>query len=162
VGPLPLIIGAGVAKGIGAIFGFNAQKKAYRENKKAALKNLDLIYDDLNAHEAEERAAALQAREGVELQGDALEGETVTSAAAGNVVGASIDALIRNVARQEAQAKLTIDTNLENTQAQIQRQARGAQLGAIDRINSVQKPSNGALALRIAGIGLDAYSQYKS
>lgn len=159
---LPLILGAAAFKLGGAILGHSAQKKAYRENKKGALKNLDLIYDDLNAREAEERAASLQAREGVELQGGALAGETVSSAAAGNVAGASIDALIRNVARQEAQAKLTIDTNLENTQAQIQRQARGAQLGAVDRINSVQKPSNGALALRIAGIGLDAYSQYNS
>ncbi len=159
---LPLLIGAGVAKGIGAIFGFNAQKKAYRENKKAALKNLDLIYDDLNAREAEERAATIQAQENVALQAGALTGQTATSAAAGNVAGGSVDALLRDVLRQEAAAKNTLDTNLGNTISQIGRQARGAQLQTVDRINSVQKPSAGALALQIAGIGLETYTNYKT
>ena len=158
---LPLIIGAAAAQGIGAILGHSAQKKAYNANKKLALKNLDLIYDDLNARTLQEREAAGQQREMTAIEGGMLEGQTAVSAAAGNVQGATVDALLRDVQRQEAQARLTIDTNLSNTEAQIGRQRRGAALAAEQQIASVPKPSGASLALRLAGVGLDAYSAYK-
>jgi hypothetical protein len=160
---LPLLIGASVVLGgAQAILGHQAQKKQARENKKAALRNLDLIYDDLNARALEERASATQQKEMVATQAGALAGETTTSAAAGNVQGASVDALLRDVQRQEAQARLTIDTNLGNTEAQIERQRRGASVDAQNQIAGVQSPSGASLAMRLAGVGLDAYSLYKS
>ena len=142
------------------ILGHNAQKKAARENKKAALKNLDLMYDDLDARAAEERAAATQATEMVELDAGQLEGQTTVSAASGNVAGGTVDALLRDVARQEAQAKLTIGTNLENTLGQVGRQKRGAVAMAEQQIASVKPPSDLGLALGLANVGIGAYNSY--
>jgi hypothetical protein len=142
------------------ILGHNAQKKAARENKKFALKNLSLMYDDLDARAAEEAAAASQATQAVETDAGSLEGSTAVSAASGNVAGATVDALLHDVARQEAQAKMTIATNLENTLGQVQRQKRGAVAMAEQQIAAVKPPSDLGLALNLAGVGIGAYNQY--
>jgi hypothetical protein len=160
---LPLLFGAAaVVQGIGAVLDHQAQKKQAKAVRKSALKNLDLIYDDLDARAREERAAALQQQEMVELEGGALEGQTVTSAAAANVQGATVDALLKDVQRQEAQAKLTIGTNLSNTEGQIARQKRGAIADAEAQIAGAPNPSSAALGMRLAGIGLNSYTQYRS
>jgi hypothetical protein len=145
-----------------SIFGkHQAQRRAARENRRAALENLKLTVGDLNARATQEAAAATQAKLTIEQDAGMLEGQTATSAAAGNVSGQTVDSLLRDVVMQEGQAKSTIDANLGYALGQIERGKRGAAAAANAQINQVQAPSWGSLALGLAGVGLNAYTGYR-
>lgn len=146
---------------LGSIGKYKAQKKAAKENRKAAIENLKLVYNDLNALSIQESAAASQEAQMASTQAAGLRGETTVSAAAGNVGGASVDALLNDVSRQESEALSVINTNLGFKKDQIRRRQRGAQAQAVAQINGVPQPSMGALALDIAGTALNTYSLMK-
>lgn len=146
---------------MGSIGKHKAQKKAAKENKRAASENLKLVYNDLNALSIQESAAASQEAQMAQTQAAGLRGETAVSAAAGNVSGATVDALLNDVSRQESEALNVISTNLGFKKDQIRRKQRGAQAQATAQINGVQQPSMGALALDIAGTALNTYALYK-
>jgi hypothetical protein len=156
----PFLIGAGLNIA-GSLFNFGAKKKAAKANKAAALENLKLMYNDLNARATQERAAATQATEGVQLEADALEGQTATSAAAGNVTGATVDALLRDVSAQEGRALSTINTNLDFSLGQVKRRQRAAVAQADQTIKGIQKPSLLGLGLEIGGSVLNSYTGYR-
>lgn len=157
---ISLLASAGI-KIVGSILGYNAKKQEAKANKKAALQNLGLMYNDLNARAAQERAAASQARETVQEQAGALEGQTTVSAASGNVAGATVDALLGDVSRQEGRALSTIDANLGFTEGQIKREQRGAHARAQQQIAGVKSPSWASLGLQIGATGLNTYASLR-
>jgi hypothetical protein len=159
--PIAIAVGSGIIQGIGAIAKHQAQKKAAKANKKAALTNLKLMYDDLNAQASQQIAVAADARMNTAVEAEGLKGSATVGAASSNVAGASLTAILNDITRQEGQANSTIDRNLSNTLAQVQRQKRGARANAEAQIAGVQNPSWLATGLQIGGAALDTYSLLK-
>lgn len=157
-----LIIGSALIKGISSFLGYNAKKKAAKANRQAALENLGFTQNTLGQREAQEKEAAIVAKQDIGLDADSLRGQTVTSAAAGNVMGSTVDLLLQDVAAQEGRAKSGVERQLDFTLSGIESRRKGAVIEAKQRIASVPNPSAGALALDLAGVGLSAYSSYRS
>lgn len=86
-----------------------------------------------------------------------LAGQTTVSAASGNVAGASVDALLNDVVRQEGRALSTIDANLGFAQGQLRREKRAAHARAEQQIAGVKSPSWASLGLQLGGTALNTY-----
>lgn len=157
---LPVAVPVAIAVGQGLLDYFGKKKQA-KANRKAALANLAIMYDDLNARARQEQAAASQQRQAVQQDAAHLRAETTVGAASSNVAGASVTALLNDITAQELNATGTIDQNLENTLDQIQRNKRGARAQAESQIAGVPQPSLAGAGLGI-GVGVfDAFQRYR-
>lgn len=78
------------------------------------------------------------------------------SAGEAGVAGASVDALLNDIQRQNDEFKTNTNINLQNDVGQIEEQKRAARVDAQNRINSVPFPSSLATGLQIGGDVLGA------
>lgn len=155
--PATVILVASTAIQIGsAVASHQAQSKQAKANKANALDAMMDTFKDISLQEAQHKEAAAQTL----LQADrqAREDEALARVSAGEagVSGASVDALIGDLAARAGEFKTTQQKNLDWTLSQLDRQRKGAQSTAQSRIAGVPAPSAIGTGLTIAGSGLNA------
>jgi hypothetical protein len=120
---------------------FQPQQRMLQEQEKGAAEKMDTVRE---AREAKATA-------------------TVAAGEAG-VSGLSVDALLAEFDGRAAAANDRTDQNTEWTLSQLNNEMKGIRANAEDRINSVQRaaaPSFFNTGLKIAGVGLDSYNDFK-
>ncbi|MBD9558450.1 hypothetical protein [Ensifer sp. ENS03] len=138
------------------------QNQLYRENAKRANENARQQMFDTQQRMIQEQEAG--AAEKIDTMREAREARATAEAAAGeaNVSGLSVEALMREFSGREASFNDRVDQNTDWSLRQLNNEMKGIRANAEDRINSVQraaKPSFFDAGLRIAGAGLDQYSE---
>lgn len=137
------------------------QNQLYRDNAARANQNArDQMFQTQQRMLQEQEAAAA---EKIDNSREARAAKATASAAAGEagVTGLSVDALLREFDGRAAEANDRIDQNTEWSMTQLNNEMKGVRANAEDRINSVQraaKPSFWDAGLRIAGAGLDGFT----
>jgi hypothetical protein len=86
----------------------------------------------------------------------------IVAAEGSGISGLSVDALLNDLAGQQAARQKTADTNLGWTLAQMQQEKLGAAAQRDSRILSAPKPSSLGLALQIGGQALGGFDAYKT
>lgn len=81
--------------------------------------------------------------------------EARVSAGEAGVAGASVDALLGDIGRQDAEYKTATDINLNNTLDQLEAEKRGIRVQAENIKAGVAAPSPLALGVGLAGAGLN-------
>lgn len=87
-----------------------------------------------------------------------------TSAGESGVGGASVNALLMDLTRQNANRNQTVEQNLNNTRQQVAYENKANHSSAKARNASMPKPVKNnwaATGLQIAGAGVSSYGQYK-
>lgn len=145
-----------------AILSHGEQNRRYEQNRRAVLENLKIQREALAARAEQERTRAGQAIERAGQVTDSAESMARVAAAASGVGGASVDALLRTIRRDEAQSRMSIRDNLVVSLDQIQRARESAEAQARGRIAAVQPASGLLTGLRIAGAGIQALTDIQS
>ncbi|MDR6816270.1 hypothetical protein J2X76_001424 [Neorhizobium sp. 2083] len=149
---------------IGAQQQAKQQNAMVRENQRAANENLVREYADVQTRQIQEEDAAAAQKQDLSREARAARATTMAAAGEGGVSGLSVDALLADVYGKEATAKDRISQNTGFTTENLTREMDGLKAKAKDRINSMpwaSGPSPFAAALKIGGIGLDGYSNYR-
>ena len=158
-----ILAGAQLAIGVGkAIAGHKGQQKQYFQNKRSALKNLQLTNRDLTIQTIERTIARRQSEDEAGLALQQSLGTSRAAAAASGVAGASVEAIDQSLVRDFGRFKDTTAFNFELTLDQVQRLREQAGAQAQDQINQVQRPSLLNTALSIGGSVLGAVNQQYS
>lgn len=92
----------------------------------------------------------------------AAKATAVTSAGDAGVSGLSVNALLTDLAGQQQLRQGAVDTNLDMTLQQLQREQQGAAVTRQSRINSAQDPSLAGLLIGVAKTGVDGFTGYKT
>lgn len=140
------------------------QNEMVRENQRNANLNAAREYTDVQTRQIQEEDAAAVQKQDVAREARAARATTMAAAGEAGVSGLSVDALLADVYGKEATAKDRISQNTGFTTQNLTRELDGVKAKAQDRINSMpwaSGPSPFAAALKIGGVGLDAYSRYQ-
>ena len=140
------------------------QNAMVRQNQIAANQNAVREYADIQTRQIQEEDAAAVQKQDVAREARAARASTMAAAGEAGVSGLSVDALLGDVYGKEATAKDRISQNTVFTTQNLTRELDGVKAKAQDRINSMpwaRGPSPFAAALKIGGVGLDAYSSYQ-
>jgi hypothetical protein len=145
-----------------------AQDEAIRQN--AALANRDYMNQTkaLQDKQAQEDAAAGQRESDVSVQAAQARSTAQTAAGEAGVGGLSVNALMDDFTRQEADYRTQSRTNLEGLRDQTSRELEAAQIQGQGRTESmkpyqptpIQYPSLVGAALRVGGESAGALSSY--
>lgn len=141
------------------------QTQMHQMNQASALRDMQLQYIDSGIREQQERQAAAERAQ--ERRRTALIEAGSASAAIGEsgVAGLTMSALMREIFGQASRDVANINTNLDWTTDQLQREREAVYSSSISRMNSTAPgvaPSPWAAALRIGSAGLDSYVYYKA
>jgi hypothetical protein len=140
------------------------QNDMVRENQRAANANLVREYADVQTRQIQEEDAAAVQKQDVSREARAARATTMAAAGEAGVSGLSVEALLADVYGKEATAKDRVSQNTGFTTDNLTREMDGLKAKATDRINSMpwaSGPSPFAAALKIGGVGLDGYNNYK-
>ncbi|QRI63447.1 hypothetical protein JQ506_21995 [Shinella sp. PSBB067] len=149
---------------IGAQQAAKQQNAMVRENQRNANLNAAREYTDVQTRQIQEEDAAAVQKQDVAREARAARAATMAAAGEAGVSGLSVDALLADVYGKEATAKDRISQNTGFTTTNLTREMDGVKAKAQDRINSMpwaSGPSPFAAALKIGGVGLDAYSRHQ-
>lgn len=147
---------------IGAQQAAKQQNAMVRENQRNANLNAAREYTDIQTRQIQEEDAAAVQKQDVAREARAARATTMAAAGEAGVSGLSVDALLADIYGKEATAKDRISQNTGFTTQNLTRELDGVKAKAQDRINSMpwaSGPSPFAAALKIGGVGLDAYSR---
>jgi hypothetical protein len=154
--PVTIIAGTSAALSIGStVAGHKAQKKAAKENARAAGEADRLNRADLSARAVEEQQAAQSLIEEAGRQTAEQRGLATASAAEAGVTGMSVDLLLADLDRAKGVHKTSVTKNLANVEAQLGREKQGSVAQRQSRINALTGPSLGGSALQVGAAGLD-------
>jgi len=138
--------------------GLIGQAQQYNANKNSAEQSFRLQNRQTNLGIQQSEAAASQRAQ--QTQTDMLKAAATAAASAGEngVSGNSVDALINDYHSAEGKylSDLTTQNQWNRAQADVQKQGQAA--NAQRQINSVAKPDFIGAALRVAGDGLNSYT----
>ncbi|WP_313196208.1 hypothetical protein [Shinella zoogloeoides] len=140
------------------------QNEMVRENQRNANLNAAREYTDVQTRQIQEEDAAAVQKQDVAREARAARATTMAAAGEAGVSGLSVDALLADVYGKEATAKDRISQNTGFTTQNLTRELDGVKAKAQDRINSMpwaSGPSPFAAALKIGGLGLNSYSNFK-
>ncbi len=142
-----------------------AQNKAMDIAEESAKESFRQQASTVNLRLQQEQEAATNAK--IENAKRAAEARGTARASAGQagVAGFSVDNLLADFYRQEAQYRSVTDTNLGYVQEQSRRDLEGLKSGTQSSINRlVREPLPGYLGagLRIGGAGLQTFDDYKT
>lgn len=149
----------------------DAQNEAIEDNyertRQEAVAAFERDTTDIARRQVQEQDAAAQQREQFTREYDAVRAQTVTSAGERGIAGLSLDALLGDLAGQQATRLRTTNDNLNMTLQQLQREKESAGFAAQSRVNSVNRtpvagPSLVGLGLTIAGQAVNAAGQYQT
>jgi hypothetical protein len=142
------------------VAGVIGQQKQYNANAANAQQSMNLQNKQTNIGiQQSEAAKALEAQN---TQTDMLKAAATAKASANEngVSGNSVDALINDYHASEGRYLNSLDTQNQWNRSQADVQKAGQAATAQRQINSVAKPDFIGAALRIAGDGVNRYSQY--
>ncbi|QXV74664.1 putative internal virion protein [Rhizobium phage RHEph21] len=140
------------------------QNQLYRENAARANQNArDQMFQTQQRMLQEQEKGADEKADTIREAREAKATATVAAGEAG-VSGLSVDALLAEFDGRAATRNDRTDQNTEWTLNQLNNEMKGIRSNAEDRINSVQRaaaPSFFNTGLKIAGVGLDSYNDFK-
>lgn len=170
-GPLMTAVGGFLISAAQTVVGFVGQQQAaaaqaayYNDNAKRANEDMKRGYISTQRRMIQEEAAAAGERQEVAREGRAARAKAITAAGEAGVSGLSVDALLADYYGREAEFMDRSHQQVEWTHQQLTDSMYGLRSQAEDRINSVQKPVKPSFidaGLRIAGAGMNAYTNYK-
>jgi hypothetical protein len=140
----------------GAIAQNRAQAKASKANDKAAKAALHDTWRDLGARQVEEQAATSATILDIDRNARSLAGQAAVSAGEAGVAGASVDALLGDIAGQAGDARNTARRNLTMTLDELQREKVAAKATAQSRSAGVPMPNPFLTGLQIVSSGVNA------
>lgn len=159
------LVGLGI-KGVSSLFATHsargqadraqeANNKLVNDTRTAAVANTNRALQDLDARELEDMLAAAQQGDQVTRQANRDKSTAIVAAGESGVTGQSVDELLNDVQAQASRNRLTIKTNSDITQAQLQRSRDQVIAQGQSEYNSVQpqkinKPSYLSAALGIS------------
>lgn len=144
---------------LSAVSAFQGQKATYNSNRRNAVEALNDTNNSFTERQGQESDAASANKFDYALEARSARATAEVAAGEAGVSGLSVEALLNDLSGRQGRFNDRTDQNRDMALDQIQAQKRGASRTARDRINSVAKPSLFDTGLRIAGAGLDAYSQ---
>jgi hypothetical protein len=150
---LPLILaGASLLTSAGsALVDHRRQATQAKQTHSAALDSLLIERRDITARGSEERRASARSVDDGARAGTDARSLARASAGESGLGGMSIDFLLADIDRQEADHRTSVLENLSMTLNQLDRLRAGASATAQSRSNSAQPPSALNTALRIGG-----------
>lgn len=170
-GPLMTAVGGFLISAASTAIGFVGQQQAYSQqlqyhNENAARADADMKrgYISTQRRMIQEEAAAAGERQEVAREGRAARARAMTAAGEAGVSGLSVDALLADFYGREAEFMDRSYQQVEWSHQQLTENMHGIRSQAEDRINAVPKPVKPSFidaGLRIAGAGLNSYTQYK-
>lgn len=141
-------------------------QEAADEGSKLANESFKQQSASIGLRQQQEADASSQAK--TENAKKAAQARATARVAAGEagVAGLSVDALMNDYSRQEANQNSALTDNLSATNAQLQADLGGSRATALDRSLSLKRPgingpSAGAALLGFAGQATDIYRQYR-
>lgn len=146
----------------GSLLEYQQQKSAYNANKVQATQSYSDSLNAIQRRQEQEQQASAENRLQNEREYDATKARATVAAGEAGVSGLSVNALLNDLAGQQAHRQGMIDTNLAWTTEQLQDEKTGARSTMQSRINSLQNPSGLGLALTIGGQALGGYDKYKT
>lgn len=152
-----LVVGAG-----SAYVSHDNQNKMAEATEESALASYSVSNALANRRQQQEQEAAAQRRLANDREYAATKATATVAADESGVAGLSVDALLRDLAGQQASRQKAVDSNLSSTVAQLQAEKLGLAAQRDSRINSAFGSSNAALALQIGGAALSAVNTYKT
>lgn len=168
----PVSIGMAVFSGLSTVANYQQasaqakiQTQIHQMNQASALRDMQLQYADLGIREQQERQAAVERAQERRRMSLIEAGSASAAIGESGVAGLTMSALMREVLGQATRDVTNINTNLDWTLDQLNREREGIRSSSISRMNSTTpgvRPSRLAAALRIGSAGLDAYSYYKA
>lgn len=153
---LTIIAGASLALSAGSqVAAAGAQNKASRQNREAAIRARNEDFRALGLQEVQIQDAAQESIMATHRQAQQAEALARVSAGEAGVSGASVEAIIGDIAAQAGRATVNTERNLDASIRQIQQEKRGTAAGAQSRINAVQPANPFAVGLGIGAQALD-------
>jgi hypothetical protein len=160
--PTALAIGTFAVQAGGQIAEHNAQAKNSKENKRMAMAGLATQTRDLGIRQQEEILSASQETQQGQRQARIAKALTEASAAEAGVSGASVNAALADIDREEAEFRGAMALQTTVTLDQLQRMKEGAAVSAVARARGVPEPSVFGTALGVGSAALGSYSRYQS
>lgn len=159
----PVSITAGASLGIGIISDeVKARAEHDRAEKARESANASAVAQikQLNTRQSQEEDAANLSIMQADRQARIADATARVAAGESGVAGASVDALLTDIQRQDAEFKSITNRNLSNTKDQIAAEKQGVFAEKQSRINANPFPSALATGINIAGRGFDYATQY--
>lgn len=139
------------------------QNALFNKNTTAAQIATGQQYTQTQLRQIQDEEAAGADKMEMAREGRAARATATVAAGEAGVSGLSVNSILQEFYGREGQYNATTDKNTKWSRAQTDMTLKGIQAGGQDRINSVQranKPSFFDAALRIAGAGVDARTDY--
>lgn len=154
-----LSAGLGIA---GQVAGHSQQKRNAKDQRAAAISEYEANMRGLNDRGQQELEATAQAKLQQQREYRATKAQALVSAEDAGVMGVSADALLNDLAMQQAERTKAANTNIYWTLRQLRSEQQGAANTMSSRHNAARNPSFGSLLIGIGGTALGAYDKYKT
>lgn len=141
------------------VLGFAGQRRAYKQNARSALAGYSDDIEALNARQDQVNRAASNDILNNEIA--ALEAKGQARASANGLADVSLGEVLQGVGAAKGRANTNIKYNRDTAAQQTQRDIRGAQAAANNRIASVARPSLTALGFKLAGDVIGGQTTYE-
>jgi hypothetical protein len=154
---------ASTAAGIGGSIASYDQQNAYaKATRQAATSAYEQQSAALTHRQEQEQTAAAERTFQNQREYDAARARAVVSAEAGGVQGLSVNALLNDLAGQQAVRQNAIGKNTDWAIQSLQQDKLGAAAARDSRINSAPRASGMGLALQIGGQAATGFDKFKS
>jgi hypothetical protein len=151
-----MVVGGAVVKAGSAVADFIGQSKQSAATRRAALAAERQEIGQVNLRQSQEQQSARLSIMEADRQARAADAAARVSAGEAGVQGASVDAVLGDIARQDAEYRTQTNINLQNTLDQLDQQRKAIQTNAHNIIAQNPAPSGLGLGLNLFGAGLDA------
>lgn len=131
-----------------------AERSATRKERRQTIASANEAYEstigDLNARILEERQAAALQYDETGVQTSAAVGSAMASSAAAGIQGRSVDLLIQDLLKEQADYRVSVDRNLAATERQIGRSKEAADVQRRNQIRGAPSYNPFLGGLRVA------------
>ena len=155
------VAGFGV-KAASSILEYKGQRQQYISNYGSAVKSYDDEYAALSAQGDQVSRRASEDIVSNEIAALQQRGAAVAQASGRGLAGISLSEVLQGVGAFKNRSNSITELNRKNTLYQIGQEKIGAASTAMNRINSVARPSVAKLGFNIASAALEAGGWYKS
>lgn len=139
------------------------QQEAYQEaNQRNALKARNDQQAQIKYNYNRDQQASADQQQQNATEGMRARGTAATSAGEMGVTGASVDALMGDLYRQEANLNSGLVTGLKDSQAAASSRFNQSQAQAASRYNAVQGGSMSKVLMDTTAAGVNAYAKYQA
>jgi len=157
-----LSIASTAAAGFGQVAGYQEQKAMAKATRNAANNAYAMDLHGITTRQMQEQDAAAERKLENQREYDAARASAIVNADQAGVRGLSVDALLNDLAGQQASRQKAVDTNTSWQIAQLQDEKLGADATRQSRIASAPKPSATGLLLKVGGTAVSGLDAYKS